>query len=39
MKPHLPRRPAVLRAPLASATLPWGEVFVLFAILAILTLA
>lgn len=38
MKPELPKRTAALRAPLASAALPWGEIFILFAILAVLTL-
>jgi hypothetical protein len=39
MKPQqTPRLAAAIRAPLASAALPWGEIFLCLAILAILTI-
>ena len=38
MKPQPPLLPAALRAPLAGVTLPWGELLLLAAILAVLTI-
>jgi len=38
MKQQPPHLPAATRAPLAGAALPWGELFLLCAILAILTI-
>ena len=38
MKPQPPLLPAVLRGPLAGVGLPWGEMFIIAAIVVILTI-